>query len=126
MERSDMAGSDKDTKARPGPEAGRFCDRPSFRDRRLQRLAAHLPRGLRSAIHGLRRPSARWVRLPAALLFLVGGTILTPLPLFGLWMLPVGLVLVAEDIPLVRTWVVRALDTLEKHRPGWLRRQPRR
>jgi hypothetical protein len=108
------------------PKRRHFPDRPAFRDRRLQRLAAHLPRGLRAAIHGMRRPSARWVRLPAGLLFLVGGTILTPLPLFGFWMLPVGLVLVAEDIPFVRTWVVRALDKLEQHRPDWLRRQPRR
>jgi len=104
------------------PKRRRFAGRPAFRDRRLQRLAAHLPRGLRSVIHGLRRPSARWVRLPTGLMFLVGGTILTPLPVFGFWMLPVGLVLVAEDIPLVRNWVVRALDKLEKLRPDWLRR----
>ena len=122
MDRSDKERSDEDATVRPGSKAGWFRDRPNFRDRRLQRLAAHLPRGLRSAIHGLRRPSGWWFRLPAGLLFLVGGTILTPLPLFGLWMVPVGLVLVAEDIPFIRTWVVYALDTLEKHKPHWLRR----
>jgi hypothetical protein len=117
-----MAGSEKDN-TRAGPEAGWFRDRPAFRDRRLQRLLASLPFGLRATVHGLRRPSARWVRLPVGILFLIGGSILIPLPLFGVWMLPVGLVLVAEDIPFVRTWVARALDTLEKHRPHWLRRR---
>lgn len=101
----------------------RFRDRPTFRDRRLQRLATHLPPWLRSAIHGLQRPSARWIRLPAGLLFLLGGTILTPLPLFGLWMLPLGLVLIAEDIPFIRRWVTRILDAIERHRPGWFRRR---
>lgn len=96
-----------------------------FRDRRLQRLAAHLPRTIRAAIHGLRRPSARWLRLPAGMIFLVGGTILTPLPVFGFWMVPVGLVLVAEDIPFFRSWVVRILDTVERYKPEWLRRRRR-
>jgi hypothetical protein len=98
-------------------------DRPSFRDRRLQRLAASLPRRLRLAIHGLRRPSARWLRIPAGIGFMIGGTILTPLPLFGLWMLPVGLVLLAEDVPVVRSFVIRILDKIEKHRPHWFRRR---
>jgi len=101
----------------------RASDRPIFRDRRLQRLTAHLPRRLRAAIYGLRKPSARWVRLPMGMLFLVAGTILTPLPVFGFWMVPVGLVLVAEDIPIARTWVVRILDGLEKHRPDWFQRR---
>lgn len=108
---------------RPRPKAGRFSDRPAFRDRRLLRLIARLPLGLRAAIYGLRRPSARWLRLPTGIVLLFGGTILSPLPLFGLWMLPVGLVLVAEDIPLVRGWVVRVLDQVEQHRPDWLRRR---
>jgi hypothetical protein len=120
-----MAISDMDTKPRPRPKARWFRDRPAFRDRRLQRLTARLPFGLRSAIHGLRRPSARVLRLPAGLMFLIGGAILTPLPVFGLWMLPVGFVLLAEDIPLFRGLVTRLLDTLEKHKPHWLRR-PRR
>ncbi len=118
-----MPISTKDTKPCPGPRARQFRDRPAFRDRRLQRLTARLPFGLRSAIHGLRRPSARWVRLPAGFLFLVGGTILTPLPVFGFWMLPVGIALLAEDISFLRYWVVRTLDTLETHKPHWFRRR---
>lgn len=117
-----MTRSDNDTTPRPGPKASWFRDRPAFRDRRLQRLTAHLPSGLRSAIHGLRRPSAKWVRLPMGLLLLIGGTILTPLPIFGFWMLPVGLVLVAEDVPFIRKWVVRVLDKLEARKPHRLQR----
>lgn len=106
-----------------GQRGRRFADRPVFRDGRLRQLTARLPRRLRAAIHGLRRPSARWLRLPAGALLLIGGSILSPLPLFGLWMLPLGLVLVAEDIPLVRTWVVRVLDKIEQHKPHWFRRR---
>lgn len=56
---------------------------------------------------------------------MIGGGLLSPLPVFGLWMLPLGLVLLAEDIPFARHLVVRILDKVERHRPEWLRR-PRR
>jgi hypothetical protein len=105
------------------PNSGRFRERPSFRDRRLQRLAARLPGGLRSTIHWLRRPSARWIRLPSGVLFFIGGTVLVPLPFFGLWMLPVGVALLAEDVPLARQILVRVLDKVEKMRPEWLDRK---
>ena len=39
------------------------------------------------------------------------------LPVFGLWMLPLGLILLAEDLPIVRRGVTRALDWLERRRP---------
>jgi hypothetical protein len=105
------------------PSPGRFRDRPTFRDRRLQRLAAHLPQRVRTTIHWLRRPSARWIRLPSGVLFLIGGSILTPLPVFGFWMLPVGLALLAEDVPVARQLMVRILDKVEQYRPDWLRRK---
>jgi hypothetical protein len=105
------------------PAPGRFRDRPTFRDRRLQRLAARLPQRVRTTIHWLRRPSARWIRLPSGVLFIIGGTILTPLPVFGFWMLPVGLALLAEDVPAARQLMVRVLDKVEQYRPDWLRRK---
>ena len=43
------------------------------------------------------------------------------LPVFGLWMLPLGLILIAEDVPVVRRAVSRALAWMEKRWPGLFR-----
>lgn len=83
-------------------------DNPApVRDRnaaRLQRQFAMFSR----QIPALRRPLALiqtrgwWVlRLPIALLLIAGG-ILSILPFLGLWMLPVGLMLLAIDLPQLR------------------------
>jgi hypothetical protein len=42
------------------------------------------------------------------------------LPLLGFWMLPLGLILLAEDVPLLRTWRDRILTWIEQRRPHWL------
>jgi hypothetical protein len=87
-------------------------------ERQLERLIDRLPSGLQASVRWLRRPSSRWVRIPAGLLLIVGG-VLSVLPLFGLWMLPLGLVLLADDVPLLRTSRNRMLSWIERHRPYW-------
>lgn len=52
-------------------------------------------------------------------MLLVGGGFLSILPLFGLWMLPLGLFLLAEDMPPLRRARNRILDRIERHRPHW-------
>jgi hypothetical protein len=89
------------------------------RERRIERLIGRLPRWLQSAIRWLRRPSSRLVRIPAGLLLICGG-FLSILPIFGLWMFPLGLILLAEDIPVVRRWRDRLLDWIERRKPHWL------
>jgi hypothetical protein len=88
------------------------------RERRLERLIEYLPRKLRAAVRWLRRPSSRWVRMIGGVL-LIAGSFLSILPLFGLWMLPLGLVLLAEDIAPLRRARDRSLDWIERHRPHW-------
>jgi hypothetical protein len=66
----------------------------------------------------LRKPASRWARLPAGILLILGG-FLAILPVFGLWMLPLGLMLLADDIPPLRRVRDRALDWLERRRPHW-------
>ena len=66
------------------------------RERRLELLVRRLPDGIQSTVRWLHRPAARWVRIPAGLL-LMAASLLSILPIFGLWMLPLGLVLLAED-----------------------------
>jgi hypothetical protein len=86
--------------------------------RRRERLINRLPVRIAEAIRWLMRPESRWARFPAGVLFVIGG-FLSILPVFGLWMLPVGLFLLAEDLPWVRHRVEAMLDWVEKRRPHW-------
>jgi hypothetical protein len=85
-------------------------------ERRLERLIDRLPNRLQSSIRWLRRPSSRWVRIPTGIL-LIGGGLLSILPLFGLWMLPLGLILLAEDVPPLRRACNRILAWIERRWP---------
>ena len=67
-------------------------------DDRVAELTGKLPRWLGSAVIWLRNPSRRLVRVMAAGLFILGG-VLSILPILGIWMLPLGLSLLAEDVP---------------------------
>jgi hypothetical protein len=81
--------------------------------RRLRRqfdaLARNVP-ATRSLTNRLLRDGMRLVRLPVAALMVVGG-IFSFLPVLGLWMLPLGLMLLAVDIPVLRptvsAWLIR-------------------
>ena len=88
-------------------------------ERLLERLIDRLPQRLQEIIRWLRRPGLRWVRLVAGVLF-IAGSFLSILPIFGIWMLPIGLVLLAEDIPVFRRLRDRVLDWIGRHRPHWL------
>jgi hypothetical protein len=53
------------------------------------------------------------VRIPAGLVLMAGG-ILWFLPIVGLWMFPLGLALIALDIPFLRRPVARLINWGEK------------
>ena len=65
-------------------------------DRRVDQLIGRLPPRLNAAVRWLRRPASAWMRRAAAMLLICGG-LLGFLPILGLWMLPLGLLLLAED-----------------------------
>jgi hypothetical protein len=88
------------------------------REHRVERLIDRLPDALRTTTRWLRRPASRWVRIPVGLL-LIGGGFLSILPFFGLWMAPLGLMLLAEDVPPLRRARDHFLDRIERHRPHW-------
>jgi len=71
-----------------------------------------LPRKVATAIQWLRRPSSFSIRLLAALLLIVGG-IFSFLPVLGLWMLPLGLLLIAQDVPVLQKPLVKILRWFE-------------
>ena len=94
------------------------ADRYAHDDHRLERLIRRLPEHRQAPVRWLRSPAARWVRLPLGVLFILG-SLLFILPIFGLWMLPVGLLLLAEDVPVLRRMRTRVLNWIERHRPHW-------
>jgi hypothetical protein len=91
----------------------------SIGDWRLERVIDRLPRRFRSSIRWLRQPSALWIRMPVGALLTCGG-VLGFLPVLGFWMLPIGLVLLADDVPLLRSVRSQMLDWIEHRHPQWL------
>ncbi len=83
----------------------------------LDRLERPLPGKVRRSLRWLRETSSRWVRVPVGLLMIVGG-LFSILPVLGLWMLPLGLLLLAQDLPFLRRPMRRALLWTERR---WLR-----
>ena len=92
---------------------------PPGNEHRIERLIERLPQSMQAPTRWLRRPSSRWMRIPAGVLLLCGSA-LSVLPFFGIWMLPLGLMLLAEDVPSLRRLRGRALDWIAHRRPHWL------
>ena len=96
--------------------------RDATHDPRLLRLLNALPHPARRSYTWLIRPEAKWLRLPLSVVLIAGG-VFSFLPVFGLWMLPIGALLLGEDIPPVRRATLRALGRTQ---PWWARWRPRR
>jgi hypothetical protein len=98
-------------------------------DKAFDELEREAPDFLTRAICWLRKPQARKVRLPLGLLFIIAG-LLWFLPVVGIEFLPVGLLLVAEDVPFLRRPVGRMTLYLVgkwvKVRRWWQRRRAAR
>ena len=88
-------------------------------DWRLEALIHRLPQRVGGAVSYLLQPKSRWLRIPAGVL-LIGGGLLAFLPVLGVWMLPVGVALLAEDVPAFRSTRSKVLDWIERRRPQWL------
>ena len=75
-------------------------------------------KGLPATGRWLRKPSLIWLRIPAGVLLIAGG-LLSFLPILGLWMLPLGAMLLSDDLSSLRPWRTRLLDWMERHYPRW-------
>ena len=69
--------------------------------RQFDRIQSKVPFSAR-LLEWLRRPGARLIRVPLGILLMLGG-VFSFLPVLGIWMLPLGLMLLALDIALLRT-----------------------
>lgn len=99
--------------------------RPSERlrrrlDRQFDAIAHAFPFTARP-ISALRGRGAAIIRLPVSILLIIG-SLLSFLPVLGLWMLPVGLLLLAVDLPVLRPFVTTAAIRFRIKMRRWRRR----
>ncbi len=75
-----------------------------------------------ATIHWLQARRARLVRVPVAIILIFGG-VFSFLPLLGVWMLPLGLMLLAIDLPFlqgpVAALIVRARRRIKIWQRWW-------
>ena len=81
-------------------------------NRYFEMIERRVPIKMSASIRWLRKPSSFAVRLVVALLFIVGG-IFSFLPVLGIWMLPLGLMLIAQDVPFLRKPLLKSLRWVE-------------
>lgn len=93
-------------------------------DRRVSRGLSKTPRIVQAGVEWLRVPRRRWVRWLAAAV-LIAASFLWFLPVLGLWMLPLGLALISEDVPSLKGWLESVARWLER-RWGAVKRRWRR
>jgi hypothetical protein len=91
-------------------------------DRHFAWFEAKLPPRPAKFVSWLRQPSSMLVRIPLAILLVVGG-VFSFLPVLGLWMLPLGLVLIAQDVPFLQKPTAQLLGWIERK---WLEREKKR
>ncbi len=93
------------------------------------RLGRMLPRPAASALRWLHNPESRFVRLPLGILCIIL-SFFWFLPVIGLEYLPIGLLLIAQDVPFLRRPVGRAmlrlLDGVDRAKQWWKARRARR
>jgi hypothetical protein len=93
------------------------------RERRFQRQFAALERlipALRGPMAFLRRDNWFPIRVPLAILLIIGG-LLWFLPILGIWMLPAGLLLLAIDLPALRGPISALVIQGRRTAQRWLR-----
>ena len=81
-------------------------------NRYFELIDRRVPIRVSRSIRWLRKPTSFGARLVVASLLIFGG-IFSFLPVLGLWMLPLGLLLIAQDIPFLQRPLVKSLALAE-------------
>ncbi len=94
-------------------------------DEAFQRLERVLPSPLAGALHWMHQPRARWVRIPLGILC-IAASVFWFLPVLGLEFLPIGLLLIAQDVPFLRRpagrmmlWLLDRLSSMKRRWRSW-------
>jgi hypothetical protein len=88
--------------------------------RYLNVLGEYLPDWLCRAVKWLRKPERFFVRLLVSFALIAGGA-LSFLPVLGLWMLPLGLIIVSQDLVFLQRPLVRTFHWIERKWHVWRR-----
>lgn len=98
-------------------------------DEAFTRLGHMLPPWPSRALKWLHSPQSRWVRLPLGILCIIA-SFFWFLPVLGLEFLPIGLLLIAQDVPFMRRPVgiatLKLLDVVDRLIKWWKTRSHRR
>jgi hypothetical protein len=86
-------------------------------DEHLERFERRLPEAMRGFVRWLRRPGSSLVRVPLGIVLILCGFV-GFLPILGFWMIPLGLLVLAIDIALVRPPLIRLFDWVERKWPA--------
>jgi hypothetical protein len=87
----------------------RMMSIPDFHEE-MERFQNHIPTWVGQNLNRLRGERVKWLRVPIGVALTGGGMLgFLPLPIVGIWMLPIGLALLAHDIPTMRRPIARLL-----------------
>lgn len=89
-------------------------------NRQFDRIGRQVP-ATAGFLRWVRQPHMLLVRIPLAVLLILGG-VFSFLPVLGLWMLPLGLLVLAIDVPVLKRPVGNAIVRLQR----WLSTTRRR
>ncbi len=78
----------------------------------VERYADKIPRPLGRFIRSMRKPELRWLRLIVGILFVIFGFV-GFLPILGFWMVPLGLIILAQDSKWLQRPTLKAITWLE-------------
>ncbi len=90
-------------------------------NRQFDRIGRAVPAAL-GFLEWVRRPSSRIVRIPLGILLVLGG-VFSFLPVLGIWMLPLGLLLLALDLPILQGPLNRLTLWAQRKYTNWQRKR---
>jgi hypothetical protein len=82
-------------------------------DDEFDRLEPHLPAWGKRWLRRIRTPAAIWMRVPIGIVLVLAGFV-GFLPILGFWMVPLGLALIALDVPFMRGPLARVLSMINR------------
>lgn len=91
-------------------------------DRIIDRYSARLPGWMARFVAWIRKPALRVPRIIAGVLLVLFGLV-GFLPVLGFWMVPLGLLLLAQDVTFLRRPTVNTIYWVERKWQSWRRKR---
>lgn len=88
-------------------------------NRQFDRISRSVPVATRF-LEWVRRPTSRLIRIPLGILLVLGG-VFSFLPVLGIWMLPLGLLLLALDLPFLQAPLNQMILRTQRRFTNWRR-----